>query len=57
MIPSGDKEKLKKAEEIAQQIWRLSRDKLLVNLRFLDVALSSLGFQTRYGFEGIGCDG
>ena len=57
MIPSKDKEKLQKAEEIAQQIWRLSRDKLLVNLRFLDVALSSLSIQARYGFEGISCDG
>ncbi len=57
MIKSGDKERLKKAEEIAQQIWRLSRDKLLVNLRFLDRALSSLGFRSKYGLNGISCDG
>ena len=57
MIKSDDKERLKKAEEIAQQIWKLSRDKLLVNLRFLDRALSSLGFRSQYGLNGISCDG
>lgn len=57
MIQSGDKEKLQKAEEIAQQIWKLSMDKLLVNLRFLDRALSSLVFRTQYGLGGISCDG
>ena len=57
MIESGDKERLEKAKEIAQQIWKLSRDKLLVNLRFLDRALSSLGFRTQYGLDGISCDG
>lgn len=57
MIQSGDKERLQKAEEIAQQIWKLSRDKLLVNLRFLDMALSSLTFRSRYGADGVSCDG
>ena len=57
MIQSDDKERLQKAEGIAQQIWKLSRDKLLVNLRFLDMALSSLTFRSRYGMEGICCDG
>lgn len=57
MMHSGDKEKLQKAEEIAQQIWKLSRDKLLINLRFLDRALSSLVFRVQYGLDGIGCDG
>ena len=32
---------------LAQKIWSLSRDRLLMNLRFLDVALSSLAFQAR----------
>lgn len=57
MIQSNDREKLQKAEEIAQQIWKLSRDKLLISLRFLDTALSSLAFRSRYGLEGIGTDG
>lgn len=57
MIRSSDKERLQKAEEIARQIWKLSRDKLLVNLRFLDRALSSLNFRAQYGLAGISCDG
>lgn len=57
MIESGDKEGLEKAKEIAQQIWKLSRDKLLVNLRFLDRALSGLFFRSQYGLDGISCDG
>lgn len=42
--------------ELAQRIWSLSRDRLLMNLRFLDVALSSLGFQARPGAGGVSCD-
>lgn len=57
MIQSGDTERLQKAEEIAQQIWKLSRDRLLVNLRFLDMALSSLTFRSRQGADGVSCDG
>ena len=57
MIRSSDKERLQKEEEIARQIWKLSRDKLLVNLRFLDRALSSLNFRAQYGLAGISCDG
>lgn len=57
MIRSSDKERLQRAEEIARQIWKLSRDKLLVNLRFLDRALSSLNFRAQYGLAGISCDG
>lgn len=52
-----EKEKLEKAEKIALQIWGLSRDKLMMNLRFLDVALASLRLKARFGIEGICCDG
>ena len=38
-------EKQQKAEEIAAKIWKLSQDKLLVNLRFLDVALAGIALQ------------
>ncbi|MDE6220584.1 MAG: hypothetical protein K2G51_09180, partial [Lachnospiraceae bacterium] len=41
---------------MAQRIWGLSRDRLLVNLRFLDVALSSLGLQARPGIDHVFCD-
>lgn len=43
-------------EILAEKIWGLSRDRLLMNLRFLDVALSSLRFQARPRIERIFCD-
>lgn len=42
--------------ELASRIWSLSRDRLLINLRFLDVALSSLGFLSRQQSGQICCD-
>lgn len=42
--------------EIASRIWGLSRDKILVNLRFLDVALSGIGLAEKPGMDGILCD-
>lgn len=42
--------------KLAQKIWGLSRDRLLVSLRFLDVALSSLKLQARIGIDRIYCD-
>lgn len=43
-------------ELVAAKIWNLSRDRLLVNLRFLDVALSSLRFQAMPGTDQVSCD-
>ncbi len=43
------------ASEIASRIWALSRDKILVNLRFLDAALSSIRLEEREGADGISC--
>lgn len=43
-------------EILAQKIWNLSRDRLLMNLRFLDVALSSLKVQARAGSDRVSCD-
>lgn len=43
-------------EILAEKIWGLSRDRLLMNLRFLDVALSSLRFQARPGIERVFCN-
>ncbi len=45
-----------KKEEIAQKIWNFSRDKLLISLRFLDVALSTLKPQAKPGLDGICCN-
>lgn len=43
-------------EILAQKIWSLSRDRLLMNLRFLDAVLSSLRFQARVGTGYVFCD-
>lgn len=45
-----------KTEALAQKIWSLSRDRLLIHLRFLDVALSGLRLQARCGSDRISCD-
>lgn len=50
-------EKLEKAKAISLEIWKLSRDKITMNLRFLDVALSKLTLNPRYGMDGVNCDG
>ena len=42
--------------KLASKIWSLSRDRLLINLRFLDVALSSLRFQSRQQSGQVCCD-
>lgn len=62
-MEAGAKREAKKENEkenekglLAQKIWSLSRDRLLMNLRFLDVALSSLRFQARPGIDHVFCD-
>lgn len=41
---------------LALRIWRLSLDRLLINLRFLDVALSGLKFEEKNGTGCVSCD-
>jgi predicted metal-dependent peptidase len=41
---------------LAQKIWRLSLDRLLINLRFLDVALSGIDLKEKCGLECVYCD-
>lgn len=43
--------------ELANKILRLSKDQLLVNLRFMDAALSALKLEPRNGLKGMACDG
>ncbi|MBO5145652.1 MAG: hypothetical protein J6C19_08980 [Lachnospiraceae bacterium] len=45
-----------KTEALAQKIWSLSRDRLLVHLRFLNVALAGLRLQAKNGSDQIICD-
>lgn len=47
---------MQSVEELAAKVWRLSRDRLLIHLRFLDVALSGLEFQTQAGSGQVLCD-
>ncbi len=42
--------------EIAAHIWSLSRDRILVNLRFLDAALFAIALEERAGTDGIASD-
>jgi predicted metal-dependent peptidase len=41
---------------LALKIWRLSLDRLLINLRFLDVALSGLKLKEKCGSDCVSCD-
>lgn len=43
--------------ELANKILRLSKDQILVNLRFMDTALSALKLEPRSGLKGMACDG
>lgn len=43
-------------ENLAQKIWNLSRDRILMNLRFLDAALSGLKLSARTGTDKVYCD-
>lgn len=56
-INQNKKEKEKKAKELAQDILRLSKDEILVNLRFLDNALSALKTEAKEGLRGMACNG
>lgn len=53
---SVDQEKMNKAERLAQSVLRLSRDTLMVHVRFLDNALSRLK-PVAEQVNGIGTDG
>jgi predicted metal-dependent peptidase len=41
---------------LASKIWRFSLDRLLINFRFLDVALSSIKLKEQAGLECVSCD-
>jgi predicted metal-dependent peptidase len=41
---------------LAKKIWRLSLDRLLINLRFLDVAISGIGLKEKQGLDCVYCD-
>ena len=43
--------------ELCVRILNSSRSELYLNMRYLDVALSSLGFQADWGRQGAACNG
>ena len=43
-------------EKLAIKVWGLSRDRLLIHLRFLDVALSSIEFRSQPGIGQVLCN-
>ena len=51
------KAKEAKANELALKILRLSKDGILVNLRFMDAALSALKPERKDGLKGMAADG
>lgn len=53
---SKAEENMTQVSQIASRIWGLSRDRILVNLRFLDVALSGIKLKEQAGTDAIRCD-
>lgn len=54
---SAEKEALQRAERLAEKVMSYARDSILVNMRFLDVAVSGLLPEQRKDMEGFACDG
>ena len=50
-------ERLEKIKPIARKVMDYARDSILVNMRFLDVALSALQPEQRFGLLGVASDG
>ncbi len=51
------KEQKEKTAYLAQEVLRLSRDSIIMNMRFLDVALSRIAPHPRQGLKGVATDG
>lgn len=50
-------DKTEKVKALARELMGYARDTILVNLRFLDVAVSALSPEQREGMGGFACDG
>lgn len=53
----NDKKRQEKISRLAEEVLRLSRDSILMNMRFLDVALSRMEPTPKPGLKGMGTDG
>ena len=56
MSPTDQNDK-KQISRLASQVMEVTRDELLMRLRFLDGAFSRLTLTERYGLEGFAADG
>lgn len=56
-LTTEEKEQLNKIKELAAHIMRLASDSIVVNLRFLDVAVSALHPEAKPGMGGAATDG
>lgn len=56
-LSKEEKEQLHKVKKLAAHIIRLASDSIVVNMRFLDVAVSALGSEARMGMNGASTDG
>lgn len=52
-----EKEKQQKIAHLAQEVLRLSRDSIIMNMRFLDAALSRMQPVSKPGLKGMATDG
>lgn len=56
-LTAEEKEQLNKIKELAAHIMRLASDSIVVNMRFLDVAVSALKPEAKPGLQGAATDG
>lgn len=56
-LTDQEKEQLHKAEKLANHIMQLACDSILVNMRFLDIAMAALKREQRVGLLGASTDG
>lgn len=56
-LKAEEKEQLNKIKQLAAHIMKLASDSIVVNMRFLDVAVSALTAEAHMGSGGAGTDG
>lgn len=57
VLRERNEDKAARISALAAEIIRLSRDRILMHMRFLDVALAALVPQEKVGVNGFSCDG
>lgn len=57
IVGMNDSKNKEKISQLAKEVLRLSRDRILMNMRFLDVALSRMEPASKPGLKGVATDG